>query len=173
MDTKEFNVCLDKIRSGDKGAIRLIYDAYSGLMFNTALWIVENPHDANDIMQDFFRYILESIQSIGYVDNPKGWITVSIRHNAIRCVKQKKKNVNMEEFAIEQELSSDPDEELKILIKESIKLLNDIEREVFELHYVQGYKGKEIAKMLGRPHGTVRRDFSKIRAKLKHLKKYL
>jgi len=173
MDTKEFNICLDKIRSGDKSAIRLIYDAFGDLMFKIALWIVENTHDANDIVQDFFKYILENIETIKYVDNPKGWIAVSIRYNSVRCVRRKSRNANLDEYAFENESSYVSDVDLKIMIKESKELLADLEREIFELHYVQGYKGDEVAKMLGRPHGTIRRDFSKIRAKLKHLKKYL
>jgi len=173
MDAKEFNDCLDKIRNGNKAALEEIYTAYSGLIYNTAIWVLGNPHDANDVMQDFFKYILENIHEQKHIENPRGWIVVAIRRNAVRFLEQNSKTGQLFDFALEQKFSKRSDVDLGILISESKQSLTDIENEIFEFHYIHGYKGREIAKMINRPHGTIRRDFKKIREKLKHLKDFL
>ena len=174
MTAEEFNECIDKIRSENnqvrKDTLELIYNAYSKLMYFIAIGIVKNSDDANDIMQDFFRYILENARSIGHKKDPSAWITISIRNNAIRYKKKKSKTTlieNAEDFFLHE-----PDLDWAILIEDCKKDLNDIERKIFELHFYQGYTYKEISIILNRPYGTIQRDFHKIRAKMLPLEKY-
>jgi len=172
MNAKEFNSHLDKIRNGDTKSLEKIYDAYSNLMFFVAVNVVKNTVDANDIMQDFFKYLLENAHSIGYIENPTGWICASIRNNAVRLVKEKS-NVKPIDEVSPIFLSYSLDVDLNIVINDCINQLSENERTVFELHYFQGYKYREISQIMGRPLGTIKRDIHKIKNKLGYLKKYL
>ena len=54
MGNEEFDLCMSRIRNGDKEALHEIYDAYAGYLFHMVLGIVGNYQDAEDITSDFF-----------------------------------------------------------------------------------------------------------------------
>jgi len=171
MKAKELNLCISRIASGDKSALLPIYNAYSDLIYKIAIWITKSSYDANDIMQEFFRYVLEYAATIKYIKNPKAWIAVSTRNNAVRLLSKKSRNKDINDPKIEKELACTYDIDLQIAISDSKALLNEVEGNVFELHYVQGYTTKEVAKILNRHYVTVLKDVYNIREKLDHLKK--
>ena len=52
---------LEAIRSGDKKAMRRLYDRYSGYAMAVALRYIPERDDANDVLQDSFVRILTSV----------------------------------------------------------------------------------------------------------------
>ena len=169
MDTKEFNLCLEKIRCGETRALEPIYNAFKRLMYFTALKEVNNVTDADDIVSEIFKYILSNASTIGYVENPPAWLTKAVRYSANRSKKNKSKTAYIDDLS-QSNFSHAPDIDLKILLCISLKQLTETESDIFDLHYLCGYKYKEISKMLSRPVGTIKRIVHTIRIKLKHLK---
>jgi len=172
MDAKKFNQTLDEIRNGNISILAEIYNAYYNFMFNTAIAIVNNSIDADDVVSNFLKYLLEKIQAIGYIEHPKAWIATSIRNDAVRSAKQAANTLYLSENA-EDPLVHPSKFDLVILLNDSLKLLTDTEQEIFDMHYLIGLKYREISKELNRPVGTIKRDVHKIKNKLKHLKKEL
>ncbi|MCL2848318.1 MAG: RNA polymerase sigma factor [Firmicutes bacterium] len=174
MKAKEFNECLNKIRNGDKSKLEVIYDNYFKLMLFCAFNIVKNREDAEEIVANFFVYILEDVQAISYIEKPTPWVCRIIKNKAIDFVRKDVRKValtNYYEFS-QDLLTYDSQTDLIITLLEALEKLNEIEKEIFELHYLVGYKYSEIAEMLSRPVGTIKWYVSQIKIKLKHLKEY-
>ena len=52
MGNEEFDLCMSRIRNGDKEALHEIYNAYAGYLFHMVLGIVGNYQDAEDIAEE-------------------------------------------------------------------------------------------------------------------------
>src|ERR1044072_255099 len=54
---------LRKIASGDQAAFAEFYDRFSGVMFSLAINILQDPKEAEDVLQDVFWQIWERASS--------------------------------------------------------------------------------------------------------------
>lgn len=54
MEEKQFSVCMERMKSGDKGALHEVYEAYIGYIYTIVLQIVSNREDAEDVTSEFF-----------------------------------------------------------------------------------------------------------------------
>jgi len=162
ISTKEFNSCLDKIRSGNKNAIEPIYNAYYRFVFFTALKEVRNSKYADDIVTELMKDILINTP-IEYIENPIAWIATAIHHKATCYVKKE-----LKDFCI-----ANSDIDLSILLIDNIKLLTDKEYEVFNLYFMLGYEAKEISSLLDTPIEIILSHIHSIKEKLQHLEQYI
>ena len=54
MEEKQFNACMERMKSGDKDALHEIYEAYCGYIYSIVLSTVSNREDAEDVTSEFF-----------------------------------------------------------------------------------------------------------------------
>ncbi|MCL2847653.1 MAG: sigma-70 family RNA polymerase sigma factor [Firmicutes bacterium] len=155
MKVKEFNLFLQKICKGDKAKIKLIYNSYRELIIFIAFEIVKNSEIADKIMSDFFKRILDGAYGKEYIDNPINWIATTIRGLAIRYMQK--------------DNASHPSDTYIKLLSDSIKVLTDKEREIFNMYYLCKYELNEISEVLEYPQAAIKEDIYNINEKLRHL----
>lgn len=90
---KEENL-IDALKSGDEQAFKSIVDAYQDMVYNTCLAIVKNEADAEDLAQEVFVQVFQSISSFKGESKLSTWIyriatTKSLDHE--RKKKRKKR----------------------------------------------------------------------------------
>ena len=168
MNPIKFNNYLEKIAKGDINELAHIYNEYYSKMVMTAANKVKNIEDAQDIASSLLEYILQNACTIGYIKSPTAWIVTSIRNRAINFIKKDSRTVAYAECS-EDSLTSNIDNDKKLIIIESIDSLSEMEKEILDLHFNYGYKYKEISEQLGRTIGTIKSDISIIKKKLAHL----
>jgi len=169
MTPKKFNEYLDKIRNGDTRAIKPIFNEYYKKMTLAACCKVRNVEDAKDIASAFLLYILQNAHKIEYIEDPNAWISQSVRNRAIDFIRKDSHTTYLSEHS-DEVFSHHPDFDLRLTVADSLHVLTEIEREVFDLHFIYGLKYREISKQIGRPIGTIKSDVSIIKRKLQHLK---
>ena len=54
---------IDELREGDMAALAILVEKYKRLVYRVAVQITKNHEDANDVMQDTFLKVYESIHS--------------------------------------------------------------------------------------------------------------
>lgn len=172
MTAEKFNKCIEKLRAGDTQGLAAIYNEYYEKMTIVAQGIVKDYHAARDIASDFIKYILEFPDKIKEIKYPNTWILKSIHNKAVDYIKKDSKNILLHEYydIID---SYDPDFELNHLITEELNNLQKHEKELLILHYEYGLKYKEIADLINAPEGTIKSSISRLKKKLKEIKKYL
>jgi RNA polymerase sigma-70 factor (ECF subfamily) len=52
---------IEKLRAGDQSAFRDMVEARQGLVYNTVIGFLQNAEDAEDVTQDVFIKVFESI----------------------------------------------------------------------------------------------------------------
>jgi RNA polymerase sigma factor (sigma-70 family) len=97
------------LRNGDEVAFKFLVDNYQDRVFNTAIGIVQNAEDAEDVAQEVFIKVFRSIQSFKAESKLSTWIyRITITHalDHLRSRKSKKR------FGFLQRLFGDANEPL-------------------------------------------------------------
>jgi RNA polymerase sigma-70 factor (ECF subfamily) len=144
------------LKGGCNDALAVLFDRYYRLVLSIALKIVRDPGEAEDVMQTVF---LEIFRSVAQFDPAKGttkvWILQYTYHRAIN----RKQHLNARKFYSQADLEEVENRvpeksptlgrftqpELKHLIQQGLKALNDPQKRVIELASYDGLSMKEIA----------------------------
>lgn len=168
---------IEKCRLNDRHAQFEIYKLYYKAMYNTALRILNNTEDAEDIMQESFLDAFRKIDSYQGGATFGAWLKRIVINKSLDAIKKRKDIFSLDKEAVEianEEMMEDPVEVLSYKlekIKEAIMELPEQYRIILSLHLLEGYDHEEIAEILGIKHGTVRTRYSRSRQKLlSHLK---
>lgn len=131
----------------DKSKFEAIYEEYYGLMYHTAYKYLKHEQDAEDAVHHAFVKIAENIKIVEPVSPKTKQFVVTIVENRvidIFRVRSKHPEVSfMEEFYI---IPEQPENDN--YLKQCIRQLPTIQRQVIWLKYYYGYNLHETAKML-------------------------
>ena len=103
---------IEQLKQGDAAAFKQIVESSRGLVYNTALGIVQHPEDAEDVSQEVFVQLYESIHAFKGESKLSTWlyrITISKAMDHLRKKKRKKRFAFVQSiFGINDELVLDP-----------------------------------------------------------------
>ena len=158
---------LRQIAAGDRSAFGEFYDRHSALMFSVASRILNDPSDAEDVMQDAFVQIWEKAGNFDpKLGKPSSWAAILVRNKAIDRIRgsQRRTRLALEagaEMAIAAEANDSANEmvhghDQAKLIHSAIVELPAEQRNAIELAYFSGLTQNEISEKLHEPLGTVK-----------------
>ncbi|KPJ65579.1 MAG: hypothetical protein AMJ43_10460 [Coxiella sp. DG_40] len=167
---------LKRMRCGDRGALRQIYEKYRDDLFTIAVSLSQDVHTSEDCLQDIFVGLADSADSFNVHRNLKSYL-ISCVANRVRD-RMRKKAIQLDS-PLEQlnclAISDDPADEV-ISQEESeqvLKALSELpyeQRETFVLHVQGELKFKAIAKLkdvsIKTVHSRYRYAIEKLRALL-------
>ena len=165
---------IPKLLSGDESAFAELYDSYSPMLFGIIARIVKDEEDAANLLQDCFVKIWRNMH--GY-DPRKGrlatWLINIARNTAIdftrsKFYSQKRKNQNIENIVNYESAMTTEHLPIETLgLRQLVKKLTPVCRQIIEWMYFDGYTQQEIADTFDIPLGTVK---SRSRLALKELR---
>ena len=138
---------------------------YKREMFLLAFSIVKNYHDAEDAVAETLLKSYEKLDSLKNKEQFKFWIMQILANNSKMILLKNKKLVCVDEM----DAYLPEKTENNSVVWESVLSLEDELRIIVILYYYQGFKVKEISKIVGIPEGTVKSQLSVARKKLKVL----
>lgn len=150
--------------------IETIIDEYS----NYAFKIVDNivgtslPYqDKEEIVSDVFYLLWKNQNNINV--NLKSYIASITRNCTYTKLKNNKTTFELKEEIIDKDLNLCNDEVIDkmFIVRQKLQELNELERNIFTLYYVDGYKIKEISKNLRLTSSLIKIKLYRIRKKLK------
>lgn len=158
----EWNL-IERLKTGDEAAFKEMVETSQGLVYNTALGIVQSPEDAEDVAQEVFVQAYESIRSFKGESKLSTWlyrITVSKAMDHLRKKKRKKRFAFVQSlFGPNEELIHDPPdfvhpgvsldnkEKAKELFK-AIDMLPGKQKIAFTLNRIEGLSYQEISEIM-------------------------
>lgn len=160
MEEKQFHACMKKIESGDRSALREIYEAYIGYIYSVVFQVVRNKEDAEDITSEFFIKLWRLADTYRSGKGHKAWLAAIARNMAVDLLRKNKREVLTEDFADNMpENASEDDVEGEVVsemsLKAALETLKPAEREIVNLKIMGEHTFQEIADILGQPIGTV------------------
>lgn len=151
-------------------SVEEVFQVYGNMLYRIAFVMMKNTFDAEDVVQDtLIKYMehREGGRPFETEEHRKAWlirVDINLCKNRLRFYKNHPK-IGVEELARYYEEKEDT------RLMDSLLHLPAKYREVLLLHYVEGYRGKEIAGMLKLSESTVRKRLERGREKLRGLLK--
>ncbi len=154
---------IEQLKRGDEAAFKTIVETWQNMVYNTAIGIVQNAEDAEDITQEVFVQVHQSVSSFKGDSKFSTWlyriaITKSLDHE--RRKKRKKRFAFVRSlFGAENEESLHPPdfnhpgvaldkkEDAATLFK-SISKLPENQRIAFTLHKMEGLSYQEVSEVM-------------------------
>lgn len=163
---------IERIKHGDMDAFRNLYEIASSGVYGFALSILNNTHDAEDVLQDTFLTVHKSVSTYTSMGKPMAWIFTITRNHAMMRLREKKRDNEFEEIQnlADEENSSlcrIEDAENRMLIELLMTTLESEERQIVMLHASAGLKNREIASLLELPLNTVLSKYHRAIKKLR------
>lgn len=152
----DLNEAIIKLRVKDNEAFEFIYFQTSPSVYAIIKNIVKDHNVTEDLMQNTYIKMIKNIYSYDFKYNFKSWLLTIARNLAIDYYRKFKRetlvDVSESEYLFPGTKST-ADAEYNANF--FLSLLDDDEREVVILYAMEGFKHKEIAKILDKPIGTV------------------
>lgn len=159
---KDFSKDAELAKKGDTEAFSRLYALVYKDLYYIALYSLKNSHDASDAVSDT---VLDAYCSIGSLRDEKAFKSWIFRILSAKIKQRQKEKFNS--FAEPQEeLYGDFDFE-SVELKEALCDLDPQSRLILSMAVLEGYSGKEIAKICGIKEGSVRSRLSRIKQKLR------
>ena len=181
-----------QLQRGDPPAFKRLVDEWEDMVYNTAVGIVQNPEDADDITQEVFIQVYQSVSSFKGDSKLSTWlyrITVNRSLDHLKKMKRKKQLGFMRGlFGLTVEEQSQPAEfdhpgvlmEKKEKAAELFKALDmipDKQRIAFTLNKLEGKSYNEIAEimdtslyavesLMGRAKGNLKKILNEVYEKI-------
>jgi len=172
---------LQRTGQGDRGSFQQLYERFSGVLFSTALSVLNNQQAAEDVLQDVFVAIWEKAPLYDSVrGKPLAWAVTLTRYKAIdrlRSIRRKgllQDRIEQETKIFEEHTGSTSLDEVDSaeksrLVRDAIRHLSSTQREAIDLAFFAGLTQAEIAKKLHQPLGTVKARIRRGMMKLKEI----
>lgn len=167
------------VRHGDVAAFRLIFEQHHQLVLKFLIGMVGETDLAEEMMQETFVRAFQSINTLKDESRLATWlcaIAKNIVYNSFRARRTDPPKVELDgHFPIE--LSSAemlPDEkllndELKKVIEDALKKLDDDKRAVFTLKMMKNLSYEEIAEITGFSIGKLKTDLHRAKIEMRKL----
>jgi RNA polymerase sigma-70 factor (ECF subfamily) len=145
-----------RAKQGDRTAMRYLYLRYADNVYGYARSIVQNDHDAEDVVQQVFTRVLTAIESYELRSVPfSAWI-LRITHNlAIDYVRRRRRTVDESQVAIAEPRPQHETSQLRGVLRDALAQLPEVQREIVMLRHLGGYTPGEIAEYLGRSEDSI------------------
>ncbi len=154
---------IERLQQGDEAAFKAIVETWQDMVYNTALGIVQQPEDAEDIAQETFAQVYQSIRSFKGESKLSTWlyrITISKAMDHLRRAKRKKRFAFVRSlFGEEADADLHPpdfnhpgvvldNKESAAALFKAIAKLPDNQRIAFTLHKVEGLSHQDIGSVM-------------------------
>ena len=156
---------------GGRDAFDGVMRRYQRLVLVTALRLLGNLPDAQDVAQDVFLRLYRNLDKVD-ADRAAPWL---YRVTVIACHDLRRRKPEMVAVDDAPELvapGGDPqrqsvEAERRRVLEMSLRMLSEKERAALVLRDLEGLSTEEVARILGSSEGTVRSQISKARIKVR------
>lgn len=156
INKKDIKILFNKLKEGDKEALKEIYNKCNKIVYGIAFSILKNRDNSEDIVQIVFMKIMNMSKDLLPIKNEMSWIYSLTKNETLNYIRKQKDLVNIEEayFLLEEDKEIE-----KIIEKDSynnlIKKLPEKDREIISLKILSNMSFREISNLLNMPIGTV------------------
>jgi RNA polymerase sigma factor (sigma-70 family) len=153
--------------AGDRAAFAGIYDRYADRLYDFCVGMVGN-HDAADCVQEAFCQAAVALPALRDPDKLRPWLYSIVRHQALRALRSRKRELTSDEVPEEPSADAGPDvlaarNELATLVAQAEGGLSDRDRDVLNLAYRHGLTGSELAQALDVSNESAKKMVQRLR----------
>ena len=157
---------ISKAKKGDPEAFITVIENSKSDMYKVAISILHNDADAADAMSETILTCWSEIGKLKKEKYFKTWLTRILINKCNDIIRQNSRTIYVESYeAIEPAENNQYSSE----VNECLDSLSENSRLIMLLYYTQGFKVKEIAKMLNMNENTVKTRLSRARQEFREI----
>ena len=169
-------------QNGDAAAFEFLYQLHGRRVYALCLRMVNNPTDAEDLMQEAFLQLFRKIDTFRGESAFSTWLhRMTVNVVLMRLRKKSLPVASLEETTEPDDETGGPRKDVgapdlrlsgavdRVNLERSVEKLPPGYRTVFVLHDVQGYEHNEIADIMGCSVGNSKSQLHKARTRLREL----
>ena len=169
---------ISSLRQGNQHALSILYDRYGGLVYTLALKLLDCRDRAEDLTQDVFLSFWKQQKFDPTRAKLSSYLCLITRSKAIdklRSRQSEQKSIDRLQQSVVAEanlptpLDYATQSEQQTIVRQSLSLLSERQRQVLELSYYHDLSQSEIATKLNLPLGTVKTHMRQGLIKLRQL----
>jgi RNA polymerase sigma-70 factor (ECF subfamily) len=156
----------------DRKAQVQVYKLYYKAMYNTALRILNDSTEAEDVMQEAFLEAFRKLESYREESSFGTWLKRIVINKSVDVFRKSKDMVSLDEYDVEVHDQREDENYIQVLstrveeIRKAIHGLPDNYRVILSLHLLEGYDHEEIAQILEISYNLSRTRYSRAKKKL-------
>lgn len=165
------NILLESAKTGNSNSFGILYERYAKELYLYAYKYLGNREDAEDAVQQASVNVYKNVKNIKNAAAFKAYYFKALSNTCKTMLAKSKIHIVSEDEA-EEPVSLESTENSVIEKNEletALSKLNSDEKEIILLSVVSGFSSKEIAKITGLTHGSVRSKLSRSLKKLRTL----
>ena len=164
-----------QVAAGDQEAFRKLYEDTDRTIYGFILSIVNNPQDAEEVMQETYMKVWTSAPGYRAQGKPLAWMFTIARNLCYMRFREQKHRSDLglddlDGAEMGQLCPQIEDAADKLVLQAALTALGEEDRQIVLLKNSAGMKHREIAEALGMPLATV---LSKYNRAIKKLEQYL
>ena len=174
------NTLICRAQSGDEGAFVDLIRVYYPFVYAIVIRIVNNPHDAEEVVQDTFLNAYRGLAQYQEMAKFKNWLGEIARNRARSWLrKQRIDTVSIDEVSeqiLQIEDSSDERlirQEQRELIRRAMETLSEKDREIARAYYLDGASYDELISTHGLSYNAIAFRLSRAKRQLSKRLQYL
>jgi len=184
MNTTDINeYSLQEIRSGNRAEFVKLIDAHSNQIYRLALKMLNNPQDAEDVLQNTFLKAFQNINNFEGRSKISTWLYRIATNEALMIIRKQRPEVNISEESDENDNDINspvqfidwcclPESEMvssesKVELDNAIHRLSEALRIVFILRDIEGLSIQETSKILNLTETAVKTRLLRARLNLR------
>ncbi len=161
---------IEGCRKHDRNMQEKLYDKYARSMFVVALRYVKLEQEAEDILQEAFVKVFQSIGKFRKDSTLSYWIKRIVVNTALNHQRSKLYLYPMVDVTDLKKKGDEADAISSFSHQELLRMIGELPdgcRTIFNLYAIEGYKHFEIAKLLKISEGTSKSQYSRAKSLLK------
>ena len=92
---------LTRVKGGDQGAMTELFDRYSGMVYSVALRVLNDPGQAEDVMQEIFFQVWRNPNAFVPGRGSLGaWLAVMARNRAIDSLRRRRPTDSVDDVVL-------------------------------------------------------------------------
>ncbi|MBM4112944.1 MAG: sigma-70 family RNA polymerase sigma factor [Phycisphaerae bacterium] len=158
-----------RVAAGDEDAVTALYDRFGALVFKAARQVLNSRAEADDAVQEIFVRLWRTADRF----DPRRarlvtWVMLIARRHLIDRLRRK--GARPEQLGLDNrpegmylaaQSDTKPPSEASPRLRDRLRELPELQREVIERAYLQGFTLREVSHQLNAPLGTVKSALSR------------
>lgn len=177
---------LEALQNGDQAEFARVVEAYSGYIYRLGMKMLQNPQDAEDILQETFIKAFHAFPRFDGRSKVSTWLYRIAANEALMFLRKKRPDTVSMETRYQDESEDDPEplqiidwcclpeeelisDEVRRHLDESIEQLPESSKIVFILRDIEGFSTQETAEALEISEMAVKTRLHRARLQLREL----
>lgn len=174
MTKEQVYFLIKQILKGEKQSYEVLVNAHKGFVFSLVMNILKNREEAEEVTMDVFVSVYQKLESFHFNSKFSTWLyTIAYRQAIMHIRKRKHDFISLstdktDNFNL---LYNIYQNEQRVIIEEALNLLNEEDRGLITLYYLNELNLKEIEEVTAIKAETLKVKIHRIRKKLEEILK--